>query len=109
MKQIANFISEKLRISKDTKIQEINYEPKDNKELCELVKKLIEERGEKADLNDIDTSNITDMSKVFYMSHFDGDISRWDVSNVTNMQEMFKYANFRQIKCRRPAFFFFPL
>ena len=37
-----------------------------------------------------DTSEITDMSKLFKDKHkFNDDISNWDVSNVTNMEEMF--------------------
>ena len=66
-----------------------NYHPKTMDELKELIDKLIEERGLEANLNDIDTSAITDMSYVFYKSHFNGDISNWDVSNVKNMKNVF--------------------
>ena len=45
------------------------------------------------DISIWDTSEITDMSKLFKGKHkFNGDISNWDVSNVTNMLEMFKGA-----------------
>ena len=92
MKQIIDFIKEGLRINKNTKINK--YHPKTNDELKKLVDKLIKERGNKADLNDIDTSEITDMSELFKASKFDGDISKWDVGNVTNMKHMFAYSYF---------------
>ena len=106
MKSINNFITEKIFINqninineklilnKNIKFKKYNYYPKDKEELKELIDKLIDERGNNADLNDIDTSDITDMSKIFYKSEFDGDISNWDVSNVTNMYKMFTSSNF---------------
>ena len=94
MKNLKDIISEKLIINKNIKINNYNFHPKDRDELKELVKKLIEERGNEADLNDINTSDIEDMSKIFYWSKFNGDISKWDVSNVTNMNKMFYGSNF---------------
>ena len=84
MKTLKLYINEALHVNKNMKMPH-NYHPKTNDELQELVNKLIKERGENADLNDIDTSEITDMSSVFYNSEFNGDISEWDVSNVTGM------------------------
>ena len=89
MKRLNIFITEKLKLTRNNKIQEYNYHPKSNKELRKLVNKLIEERGNDADLNDIDTSEITNMSLLFEHSQFNGDISQWDVSNVKDMQYMF--------------------
>ena len=44
----------------------------------------------KAHLNYIITSNITDMSAIFNGKEtFNGDISKWDTSNVTTMVTMF--------------------
>ena len=94
MKQITNFITEKLIINKDTKINKYHYHPKDKDKLRELVLKLIKERGNKADLNDIDTSKIDNMAGLFLNSDFNGDISGWDVSNVTNMLLMFNNSKF---------------
>ena len=89
MKQINKYISERLHINKDTGNHHYNYHPKTRDELQELVKKLIKERGNEADLNDIDTSEITDMTTLFYLSKFNGDISKWDVSKVEDMHYMF--------------------
>ena len=49
-------------------------------------------------ISDWDTSEVTDMSKLFKgVKDFDDDISCWDVSNVTNMRGMFAGAlNFNQ-------------
>ena len=94
MKQINKYIQERLHINKDTGNHHYNYHPKTRDELLELVNKLINERGNDADLNDIDTSEITDMSYMFTYSKFNGDISKWDVSNVKNMQEMFYNSKF---------------
>ena len=60
----------------------------------QLVYKLIIERGYDADLNDIDTSEITDMSYMFNGSYFNGDISEWDVSNVKYMSYMLSNSSF---------------
>ena len=91
MKQINKYIYERLHINKDTGNHSYNYHPKTRDELKELIKKLIKERGNKADLNDIDTSEITDMYALFYKSEFNGDISEWDVSNVEDMDYIFCY------------------
>ena len=94
MKSLTQHITEKLVLNNTTKVRKYNYHPKTNDELQDLVSKLIEERGIEADLNDIDTSEITDMSYVFYKSKFNGDISEWNVSNVTDMMQMFYHSKF---------------
>ena len=94
MKALKLYITEALHVNRNTKIIEHNYHPKTKDELNELIYRLIKDRGLNADLNDIDTSEITDMSYVFYMSKFDGDISEWDVSNVKDMRNMFMDAKF---------------
>ena len=60
------------------------------KELIWIGEKLF---GANGNFNWIDTSSITDMSKLFqYYDYFNGRIELWDVSNVTNMDGMFAYA-----------------
>ena len=90
---------------------------KDLEHLRALIYERIKDQGFKANLNDIDTSNITDMSQLFSMtyrrdggydllgplgrpsdgidfSRFNGDISQWDVSNVKKMWAMFAHSDF---------------
>ena len=44
-------------------------------------------------LNDVDTSLITDMSRLFYeMKHFNQPIGNWNTENVMNMSNMFRDA-----------------
>ncbi|MCZ9885734.1 BspA family leucine-rich repeat surface protein [Brachyspira hyodysenteriae] len=69
------------------------YKPETKTEL----KKLVFTDGIK--LNCVDTSLITDMSKLFYESKrkdFEG-IEDWDVSNVTNMDMMFAYMGYNAL------------
>ena len=91
------YIIERLKLSKNNKPQEYNYHPKIKDELKSLLKKLLKERGNDADLNDIDTSQITDMGYLFNdskLTKFNGDISQWNVSNVEKMEFMFAVSNF---------------
>lgn len=89
MKSLVEHLNESLLVE-----TELNMKPKTNRELKDLVRRLIKERGNNADLNDIDTSLITDMSEVFYETKFNGDISKWDVSNVKDMDHMFSISQF---------------
>ena len=93
MKTLNQYIEEKLIINKNSK-KEYNYYPTTRDELKELIEQLIKERGNNANLNDIDTSEITDMYRLFQDSKFNGDISGWDVSNVEDMEEMFYQSEF---------------
>ena len=67
---------------------------KTKEELEQIIKDRISKEGLNCNLNDIDVSQITDMSLLFYKSEFNGDISRWNVSNVKSMYCMFAYSNF---------------
>jgi hypothetical protein len=94
MKNLKDIILEKLIINKNTKINKYHYHPKTRSELEKLISKLIDERGNDANLNDIDTSEITDMQYLFSSTEFNGDISQWDVSNVKDMYQMFYNSSF---------------
>ena len=98
MRKLEEFILEKLKIKKI----ETNYRPKNKEELVNIIINEIETNGPDCSLNNIDVSNITDMSYLFMggdplkyvhghsvLSNFDGDISNWNVSNVTDMKYMF--------------------
>ena len=107
MKRINNYIQEKLHINNTTKI-EYMYHPKTKEELIKAIQDKIDKEGlgtedEPLDLNDIDTSKITDMSNLFdavegslikLSDNGNFDISDWDVSNVTNMEAMFYHSEF---------------
>ncbi len=107
MKRISTYIAEKLHINNTTKL-EYMYHPKDKDELIECIKDKIEKEGlgteeNPLDLNDIDTSNIIDMSYLFDVKDVDlmelskkgyFDISNWNVSKVRNMSYMFVGSKF---------------
>ena len=87
MKSLKSYIQEKLIIKKSN--NNYKYFPKTKEELKDIIDKRIEQEGNKVDLNDIDVSKITDMSNLFEVTDFNGDISEWDVSNVKDMSRMF--------------------
>ena len=97
MKSLTQFIQEKLVIKKSNNLFDHKYFPQTKKELREIIKKRIKDESKEVDLNDIDVSNITDMSNLFSGLDFNGDVSEWDVSNVTDMKVMFyKCKSFNQ-------------
>ncbi len=65
-----------------------------NNNIHKIVEDAIRKLGNDADLNFIDTSNVTDMYAVFAGTEFNGDISKWDVSNVTSMKKTFMKSKF---------------
>ena len=97
MKSLKTYIQEKLIIKKNKTIN-YKYFPETKEELQDIIKKRIKVEGNEVNLNDIDTSNIIDMSELFaHFNNFNGDISSWNVSNVTDMSFMFyNCKNFNQ-------------
>ena len=84
-----------IKIGKEiSKFSSYSYQPADKNELREIIKSRIEKEGPNCNLNDIDTSLITDMSYLFYESEFNGDISKWNTSNVIYMDNMFYKSTF---------------
>ena len=105
MKQIKNYINEKLHI---TSKQQYTCQPTTKDELREIIIQRIKDDGPDCDLNDIDVSKITDMSWLFDASYgtstgneifsdFNGDVSMWNVSSVKNMFCMFRWC--KQFNC----------
>ena len=70
-----------------------NYKANNN-EIHSLVTNCVKILGDNCNLNWIDVSNVTNMSKLFENSTFNGDISNWNVSNVTNMSKLFENSAF---------------
>ena len=95
MKTLIDHINEALKIGKNlSSFSTYSCQPKTREELDDIIKERISKDGSECDLNDIDTSLITDMSRMFFRSSFNGDISKWDVSNVKNMSRMFLQSDF---------------
>ena len=95
MKTIIDHINEALKIGKNlSKFSAYSCQPKNKEELRDIIKSRIDKEFYWCDLNDIDTSLITDMSSLFAYSSFTGNISKWDISNVTNMDYMFIGSSF---------------
>ena len=91
---VKQMINKKKQLPEYIYNSEAVWKPKDSEELKFVIKTTIEICGKEVNLNWIDVSEITDMSKLFYESEFNGDISNWNVSNVTNMRCMFCNSQF---------------
>lgn len=79
-----------------SRISVYTYQPNTRDELEEIILDRISKEGPNCNMNDIDTSLITDMGWLFYGSNFNGDISNWNVSNVENMSCMFCGSKFNK-------------
>lgn len=67
---------------------------KNRRHLEKLIEQQIELHGDECDLNHIDVSNVESLRAVFYLSTFNGDISKWNVSKVEDMCYMFANSSF---------------
>ena len=95
MKMLSQHIIERLQLNKD-RVQQFECVPKTTEELQKYINQKILKEGPECNLNNIDVSNITDMSYLFAYSKFNGDISQWNVSNVKNMTLMFYHSTFNK-------------
>ena len=88
MKQFNIYLTEKLKVSARNTTKHTLF-PKTKAELKHMIEAEISKNGNECSLNHINVNEINDMSNLFYMSSFNGDISNWDVSSVINMDFMF--------------------
>lgn len=87
---LPTFISERLKITSKTK--SLRLKPKSKEQLRSIIEQELKYQGPDADLNFIDTSEITDMSSLFIdLKPQNIKIDEWDTSKVTNMKSMFAY------------------
>lgn len=85
---LSHHVTERLKITSNTK--PLRLQPSTFDELRAIIEQELKQQGPDADLNFIDTSLITDMSKLFCKLNIRNiKIDMWDVSNVTNMSNMF--------------------
>ena len=96
MKHLNQFITEyivKKKLYKPIDSEDhYKYFPNTKEELRKNIQELLDKNI--YNFNCIDTSAITDMSKLFYNEKFEYiniDVSNWDVSNVDNMDFMFTH------------------
>ena len=104
MKTINQYIKESLLDDEEDLVDSSLYQPKDKKELIEVIKNCLNNKI--YNLNCIDTSLIEDMSELFspenkilkeYKNKFNKiDISQWNVSNVKDMSYMFMGSKFNK-------------
>jgi Mycoplasma protein of unknown function, DUF285 len=63
-------------------------------ELKSMVREEMAMQGDAADLNHIDVRGVSEMSRLFEDSAFNGNISRWDMGRVKNTSRMFMGSKF---------------
>jgi surface protein len=65
-----------------------------DKNIHQLISSEISNLGRKADLNHIDVSHVSNMTKLFSNSTFNGNISKWNTSKVEDMSLIFWKSEF---------------
>ena len=90
MKQLIQYITERLQLNKD-RIFKYQYTPKTKEELEDIIYEITNKHknNKVIDLNMIDTSKITNMSELFRDSPYVYDVSKWNVSNCEDFSYMF--------------------
>lgn len=97
MKNLSQFINEKLKISKNKRYI---YKPESLEELKKLIKEKVEHnKSNILDLTDIDVSNLNSLENMTVYTYLDVvnnktdidtiDVSGWDVSNIKNFKRVF--------------------
>lgn len=75
---------------------------KHREHLEQLINRTVNKQGPNCDLNFIDVSRITDMSRLFYKSPFDGDISTWNVCDECDLRAIFRGSQFEKAGKDKP-------
>ena len=88
LKKLINGEKFSKEIIKGISVNGFKYKVSSKEELREIIENYSEKNSE-GSLNWIDVSNIMYMTKLFAFTMFDGDISEWDTSNVVDMSYMF--------------------
>lgn len=99
MKQLNQFINERLKLTKNSKLIQFKYFPKDVNQLrniiCDKINETLKQQTKNTidylDCNDIDVSNLNSLTDVFsWYEHVKIiNVSAWNVANVEDMSNMF--------------------
>ena len=99
MRNIKEFINEKLKVSKENTPKHTLF-PKNREDLINMIREKIKKDGPECDLNCIDVSAIDNFGAVFGLwdtKRFNGNISKWDMSNAISLNGMFEGSMFSGI------------
>ena len=106
MKQLTDYIEEKLLINKDYSYDKIT--PKSFRELKDIITKRSKENPKSLDLSDIDVSHVDAFVDLSGFGIFGGcspqileyiDVTGWDVSHIDNFFELFGWlSHLKEIK-----------